>query len=65
MRPIELILDGFRSYHDQAVFRWEERRLVGDIYKGVVNAVLGSIGVGNDSQSYVFTISSTTIDPAA
>ncbi|NQV04957.1 SMC family ATPase [bacterium] len=37
MRPIELTLDGFRSYHGPAVFRWEDRHLVG---------VVGPIGSG-------------------
>ena len=37
MRPIELTLDGFRSYHGPAIFRWEDRHLVG---------VVGPIGSG-------------------
>ena len=40
MRPIELTLDGFRSYAEQATFRWEGRRLV---------AVVGPIGSGKSS----------------
>jgi len=40
VRPIELTLDGFRSYDTAATFRWSGRRLVG---------VVGPIGSGKSS----------------
>lgn len=40
MRPIELTLDGFRSYAEPVTFRWEGRRLV---------AVVGPMGSGKSS----------------
>jgi exonuclease SbcC len=40
MRPLELTLEGFRSYRDRAVFDFRDRRLVG---------VVGPIGAGKSS----------------
>lgn len=40
MRPIELTLDGFRSFHGAQTLRWEGRRLVG---------IVGPIGSGKSS----------------
>ena len=40
MRPVELTLDGFRSYAGPATFSWEGRRLVG---------IVGPIGSGKSS----------------
>ncbi|MBW2736090.1 MAG: SMC family ATPase, partial [Deltaproteobacteria bacterium] len=40
MRPLELIVEGFRSYGDRERFDWRERRLVG---------VVGPIGSGKSS----------------
>ena len=40
MRPLELTLEGFRSYRGRATFDWRERRLVG---------IVGPIGSGKSS----------------
>jgi len=40
MRPIDLTLDGFRSYAEAVTFSWEERRLVG---------IVGPIGSGKST----------------
>jgi exonuclease SbcC len=40
VRPIELTLDGFRSFHGSETLRWDDRRLVG---------VVGPIGSGKSS----------------
>ena len=40
MRPIELTLEGFRSYRGKVSFDWRDRRLVG---------IVGPIGAGKSS----------------
>jgi exonuclease SbcC len=40
MRPLELTVEGFRSYRDRATFDWRDRRLVG---------IVGPIGSGKSS----------------
>jgi len=40
MRPLELVVEGFRSYHDKETFSWKDRRLV---------AIVGPIGSGKSS----------------
>jgi len=40
MRPLELVVEGFRSYHGREVFSWTDRRLV---------AIVGPIGSGKSS----------------
>ena len=37
MRPLELTVEGFRSYRERATFDWRGRRLVG---------IVGPIGAG-------------------
>ncbi len=40
MRPLELTIDGFRSYRGPTTFDWRDRRLVG---------IVGPIGAGKSS----------------